>query len=85
MEHWAKNKFPKKVPQNMFETLLDNLGKILGVFAILKPFKFFLKHFEDSTLHRTLGKKLSFENINRKHVQDTFGQFWERFWAFLQF
>ena len=41
MEHWAKNKFPKKVPQNMFKTLLDNLGTILGVFAILKPFKFF--------------------------------------------
>ena len=38
----------------MFKTRLDNLGTILGVFWILKNFK---KHFEDSTLHGTLGKK----------------------------
>ena len=27
--------------------------------------------------------KKTFEKINPKHVQTTFGQFWERFWAFL--
>ena len=76
MEHWAKKTFSKKVPQNLFETLFLDFWIFL---------KFFQKHFEDTTLHGTLGKKLSFENINRKHVQDTFGQFWERFWAILQF
>ena len=25
------------------------------------------------------------EKINPKHVQNTFGHFWERFWAFFQF
>ena len=47
----------------MFKTLLDNLGTILGVFAILNFFNFFWKHFEDSTLHATLGKKNLFEKI----------------------
>ena len=37
----GKKKFPKKVPRNMFKTLLDNLGTILGVFATLN----FLKSF----------------------------------------
>ena len=31
----------RKVPQNMFKMLFDNLGTILGVFAILTFFKFF--------------------------------------------
>ena len=47
----------------MFKTLLDNLGTILGVFAILNFLKFFWKHFEDSTLHATLGKKNLLEKL----------------------
>ena len=55
MDYCAK-KFSKKIPQNVFKTRLDNLGTILGVFWILK---IFLKHFEDSTILGTLGKKNS--------------------------
>ena len=29
--------------------------------------------------------KFFFEKITPKHVQNTFGHFWERFWAFLEF
>ena len=115
----------------MFKTRLDILGTILGVFGFLKTF---WKHFENSTLHGTLGKKkfrkkypqnmfktqldtfgndfghfwnfeifLFIKNISKirpvtedwekkfskkvpsKLVQNTFGHFWERFWAFLDF
>ena len=44
----------------------------------------FLKTFEDWTLHGTLSKE-KVGKIAPKHVQNTFGQFWERFWAFLEF
>ena len=36
----GKKIFSKKLPQNMFKTLLDNLGTILGIFGILKIFNF---------------------------------------------
>ena len=36
----GKKIFSKKLPQNMFKTLLDNLGTILGIFGILKIFDF---------------------------------------------
>ena len=39
MEHFAKKKFPKKVPQNMFKTLLD----ILGTFWAFLEFWIFFK------------------------------------------
>ena len=57
------------------------MGKILGIFGFLKTF---WKHFENSTLHGTLGK-IFFRKVTPKHVQNTIGQFWERFWAFLEF
>ena len=107
------------------------MGTLLGFFGILKIF--FLKIFENSTLHGTLGKNFSiklsqntiktrldsfgddfarfwkfeifndfFENFRRldppwktgqkffekfapKHIQNMFGDFWERFWAFSNF
>ena len=62
----------------MFKTRLDTFGNNFGLFWN------FLKIFEDSTLHGTLSKKI-FKKINPKPVQNTFGHFWERFWAFLQF
>ena len=43
-----------------------------------------MKIFEDSTLEGTLGKK-KFSKNNPKHVQNTFGHFWERFRTFLKF
>ena len=60
------------------------LGTILGIFGTLKLFWFFLKIFEDSTLHGTLGK-IFFEKITLKHLQNTFGHFWERLWALVEF
>ena len=66
----------------MFKTRLDTFGNTFGQFGILKIF--FLKIFENSTLHGTLGKKI-FQKIAPKHVQNMFGYFWERLWAFLEF
>ena len=62
----------------MFKTLLDTSGNDFGFVWNFGKFLIFLKIFEDSTLHRTLGKK-TFEKITPKHVQNTFGNFWERF------
>ena len=60
------------------------LGTLLAIFGILKIFWFFLKVFEDSTLHGTL-RLSSFQKVAPKHVQNTFVYFWERFWAYLDF
>ena len=68
----------------MFKTRLDTFGNDFGHFCNFENFLIFLKIFEDSTFHGTLGKK-KFEIITKKHVQNTFGHFWERFWAFLEF
>ena len=69
----------------MFKHVWTLLGTILGFFFNSEKFFIFLKIFEDSTLHGTLGKKKFSKKINPKHVQNTFGHFWERFWAFFQF
>ena len=68
----------------MFKTRLDTFGNDFGHFCNFEKFLIFLKISEDSTPHGTLSKK-KFEKINPKHVQNTFGHFWERFWAFLEF
>ena len=68
----------------MFKTRLDTYGNDFGFVWNFGKFLIFLKIFEDSTLHGTLGKKI-FGKITPKHVQNTFGHFWERFWALLQF
>ena len=68
----------------MFKTCLDTFGNDCGHFWNFESFLIFLKIFEDSTLHGTLGKK-NFRKNYPKHVQNTFGHFRERFCAFLQF
>ncbi len=65
----------------MFKTRLDTFGNDFGHFWIFENFLIFLKIFEDSTVHGTLGK-IFFRKNHLKNVQNTFGQFWERFWAF---
>ncbi len=67
----------------MFKTRLDTFGNDFGHFWIFENFLIFLKIFEDS-LDRpwNTGQKIFFEKITPKHVQNTFGHFWERFWAF---
>ena len=79
----GQNNFSIELPQHLFKTRLDILGRILGIFGILKIFDFW-KHFEDSTLHGTLGKiifRKNYPNTCSKHVWT----FWEGFWAFLEF
>ena len=83
MENWAKF-FRKNCPKLQSKHVWILLGTILGVFGILKFFLIFLKIFEDSTFHGKVGKKI-FEKFAPKFVQNTFGYFWERFWAFLEF
>ena len=68
----------------MFKTRLDTFGNDFGLFWNFEKFLIFLKIFEDSTLMEHWEKKI-FEIITQKHVQNTFGHFWERFWAFLDF
>ncbi len=73
--------FEKKHLKTCSRHVWTLLGTILGIFGFLKIFDC-LKNFEDSTLHGTLGKSFVFEKNTRKHIQNTFGHFWERFWAF---
>ncbi len=46
----------------MFKTRLDTFGNDFGHFSIFENFLTFLKFFEDSTLHGTLGKKIFRKN-----------------------
>ncbi len=62
----------------MFKTRLDTFGNDFEQFSNFEIILFFFENFEESTLHGTLGKKI-FRKITRKHVQNTFGHFWERF------
>ena len=64
----------------MFKTRLDIFGNDFGLFWIFEMFLIFLKFFEESTLHGTLGKK-NFENIFKTRL-DTFGN---DFGLFLEF
>ena len=78
--------FSKNLQQNLFKTLLDSFGNGFVRFWLefWKFFWVFLKSFEDSTLHGKLGKKI-FKKFAPKHVQNTFGYFWEPFWVILEF
>ncbi len=67
--------FRKKHPKNMFKTRLDTFGNDFGHFWNFENFLTFLKIFEDSTLHGTLGKSFFLEKNTRKHVQNMFGHF----------
>ena len=69
----------------MFKTRLDTFGNDFGHFCNFEKFLIFLKIFEDSTDSPWNTGQKKFEKINPKYVQNTFGHFWERFWAFLQF
>ena len=80
-EQWAIKNFRKNYPQNMFKTQLHTFGNDFVHFWTFENFSIFWKHFEDSTLHGTLGKKCLRKNYPKtcsKHVWTI----WERFWAF---
>ncbi len=61
-----KTFFSKKTPENMFKTRLDTFGNDFGHFWNFEKFLIFLKIFEDSTLHGTLGKKFFFRKKHPK-------------------
>ena len=83
MEHWTKKLFRKITPKHVQNTL----GHFREQFGHLWNFDFFLifwNHFEDSTLHGTLGKKHFRKNYTKtcsKHVGQ-FGNDFGRFWNF---
>ena len=76
--------FSKSLPQNTFKTRVDTLENDFGHFRKFETFLIFLKIFEDSTFRGKLGKNF-LEKIVPIYNQNTFGFFWERFWAFLDF
>ena len=103
MEHWAKIFFEKKDHKTCSKHVWTLLGTILSFFGILKIFlifkifvwtllgkffDFFLKIFEDSTLHGTLGKiffrKKRPQNMFKTRL-DTFGNDFGLFWNFENF
>ena len=54
------------------------------MFGFLKTFWFFWK-FSKTRPSMEHWAKSFFEKITLKHLQNKFGHFWERFWAFLEF
>ena len=80
----GQKKFSKNLPQNTFKTIFDTFGNDFGHFWSFEKFLIFRKHFEDSTLNGTLGKKnlqKSYCKTCSKHVWTI----WEQFWAFVEF
>ena len=69
----------------MFKTRLDNFGNDFGHFCNYEKFLIFFLKFSKTRLSMEHWAKTIFEIITQKHVQNTFGHFWERFWAFLDF
>ena len=84
MEHWAKKNFEKSTPKTCSKHNWTLLGTILGIFGILKFF-YLLKTFRRFDPARKTGQKKFSKKVPSKLVQNTFGHFWERFWAFLDF
>ncbi len=78
MEHWANFFSEKNYPKTCSKHVWTLLGTILSKFRILKIFWFFLKISKNRPSMEHWAKKF-FEKITRKHVQNTFGHFWERF------
>ncbi len=68
----------------MFKTRLDTFGNDFEQFSNSENFLIFLKISKNrpSMEH---WPKIFFGKITPKHVQNTFGHFWERFWAFFDF
>ncbi len=71
----------------MFKTRSDTFGNDFGHFWNFENFLIFLKIFEDSTLHGTLGKTFFFEKVTSKMFKtrlDTFGNDFLGFFGFLK-
>ena len=81
----GKKTFPKKLTQNMFKTRLDTFDNDFGHLWNFESFFHFFENFRQLDPPRNTGQKNFFGKIAAKHIQNTFGHFWERFYAFLQF
>ena len=66
----------------MFKTRLDTFGNNFGHFWNFE--KKIFENFRRLDIPSKTGQKFS-ERFSTKHVQNTFGYFWEHFWAFLEF
>ena len=84
MEHWAEKFFQKMYPKTCSKHFWTLLGTILGIFGILKISRFFENISETRPSLEHWAKKF-LEKITSNIVQNKFGHFWERFWAFLEF
>ena len=65
----GQKKFSINLPQNMFKTRLHNFGNDFGHLWNFESFRFFLKNFQDSKLHGTVGKNF----LSKRKPQNTFG------------
>ena len=74
--------FSKNLTQNKFKTRLDTFGNTFGHFWNFE--NIFFENFRRLDIPWKTGQKF-FEKFAPKHVQNRFGYFWERFWAFLEF
>ena len=68
--------------ENHPKTRLDTFGNTFGHFWNFE--NIFLENFGRRGIPWKTGQKFS-EKFAPKHVQNMFGYFWERFWAFLEF
>ncbi len=68
----------------MFKTRLDTFGNDFGHFSIFENFFDFFEIFRRLDPPWNTGQK-KFRKKTPKDVQNTFGHFRERFWAFLDF
>ena len=72
----------------MFKTRLNTFGNEFGHFWNFEKILIFLRIFEDSTLHGTLGKKFFSKKITQnmfKTRSDIFGNDFGYFWNFESF
>ena len=76
--------FSKKLSKLQSKHVWILLGTILDVFGFLKFFFDFFENFLRFETPWKTGQKI-FEKFAPKDVQNRFGYFWERFWAFLNF
>ena len=80
----GKKIFRRICPKTRSKHVWIPLGTILGIFRILKIFLMFFGNSRRLDPPWKTGQKF-FGKIVPKHNQNTFGYFWERFWAFLEF
>ena len=80
----GKKFFRKNHPKTSSKQVWTLLGTILGMFGFLKIFWCFWK-FSKTRPSMEHCTKNFFKKITLKHLQNTFGHFWEWFWAFLEF